>query len=422
MDVKPIGDIKTRRDFHDAFQAAMSGAHETLRALWHFEKGMNLPKSYLVEFHPKESCKHNHEWSTGTVFSALENATKHYGGHIRRTDDDTLFWLGNNGNNGSAEFIVDCLNPRFLVFHTISNAEDSDHFILRRLTQYEPEFDLFWFPVAFLERTEARESVIGWESHFEPWLDEELPPVAQAGSYDAGGGTELAEDEPDDFEDLEDEPPIALGKRRPRNVHFEYTQAFEIYKRLKALPDLLPDVPLSTVYAERMDEDRTSYARARLKSNGKITGRGPDFSAYLQMVDGTVDEYAQIVVGLESKYWLRLEASETEKSLSMRVSGEPFCLRFSRAIDIGRLLELMFNCTGPFRLMGESEQLAEDYFSVEAIDLHVGQPVGFELAPRFMRIYLYEGTCGNTLVRIIRSLQHYVDSRLTHPSLWNGKG
>ena len=95
------------------------------------------------------------------------------------------------GNNGSAEFIVDCLNPRFLVFHTISNAEDSDRFILRRLTQYQPEFDLFWFPVAFLERTEARESVIGWESHFEPWLDDNLPPVAQAGSYDAASGTEL---------------------------------------------------------------------------------------------------------------------------------------------------------------------------------------------------------------------------------------
>jgi hypothetical protein len=70
--------------------------------------------------------------------------------------------------------------------------------------------------------------------------------------------------------------------------------------------------------------------------------------------------------------------------------------------------------------MGEPEQLGDDYFSVEAIDLHVGQPVAFEVTPCFIRIYLYEGTCGNTLVRIIRSLQHYVDSRLEHPSLWRG--
>ena len=418
MEVKPISDIRTRRDFHDAFQSAMSGAHETLRALWHFEKGQNLPKSYLVEFHPKESCEQTHRSNTSTVFAALERATKGYGACLRRTDDDTLFWLGMSGNEGSAEFIVDCLNPRFLVFHTISNAVDSDRFVLRRLTQHQPEFDLFWFPVAFLERTEMRERVIGWESHFEPWLDEDLLPFPQAGSEDSVSGPGAPDDEAENFEDIEDEPSVSVLKQRPRNVHFEYPQAFEIYKRLRELPDLLPDVPLSTVYAERLDEDSTSYARARLKSNGKITGRGPDFSAYLQMVDGTVDEYARVVAGLESKYWLRVEASETHESLLVRVRGEPFCLRFSRGIDVSRLLELMFNCSVPFRLMGEPEQLAEDYFSVEAMDLHVGQPVAFELAPRFMRIYLYEGTCGNTLVRIIRSLQHYVDSRLTHPSLW----
>ena len=120
MDLTPISDIRNRRDFHDSFQAAMSRAHETLRALWHFEKGQNLPKSYLVEFHPKDSSQHTHKWSTGTVFSALERATKHYGGHLRRTDDDTLLLLGNNDVSG-AEFIIDCLNPRFLVFHTISN-------------------------------------------------------------------------------------------------------------------------------------------------------------------------------------------------------------------------------------------------------------------------------------------------------------
>ena len=60
----------------------------------------------------------------------------------------------------------------------------------------------------------------------------------------------------------------------------------------------------------------------------------------------------------------------------MRVSGEPFCVTFSRSLDTSRLMELMFNCVAPFRLMGEPEQLAEDYSAVEAIDLPVGQPFG----------------------------------------------
>ena len=219
MDVKPLSEIRTRRDFHDAFQSAMSGAHETLKALWHFEKGQNLPKSYLVEFHPKESCEQAHEWSTSTVFSALHNATKAYGGQLRRTDDDTLFWMGNNGNGGATEFIIDCLNPRFLVFHTISNVKESDRFILRQLAQHQPEFDLFWFPVAFLERTEVRERVIGWEAHFESRLDDDLLPVAPPGSYEGANDAESPEYEIEDFDDVEDEPPIPL-LRVPKNLTY----------------------------------------------------------------------------------------------------------------------------------------------------------------------------------------------------------
>jgi hypothetical protein len=83
MDVNSISDIRNRRDFHDAFQAAMSGAHETLRALWHFEEGQNLPKSYLIEFHPKQSCSQTHEWTMLPVMLKRRNLNRrrpHVGG------------------------------------------------------------------------------------------------------------------------------------------------------------------------------------------------------------------------------------------------------------------------------------------------------------------------------------------------------
>jgi hypothetical protein len=176
-------------------------------------------------------------------------------------------------------------------------------------------------------------------------------------------------------------------------------------------------MPLNAVLAERCDEDETSYARARITSSGKITGRGPDFGSYLQIVNGTLDDYAKIIEGLESRYWLKLDARQRDDTIAVSVSGEPFCIKFARDIDVRRLITLMFDCGRAFRLMGEVDEIGEDYFAVEAIDLHINQPVGFEIAPSFMRIYLYEGTCGNTLVRIIRSLQHSVDSKLTHPSL-----
>src|SRR6185436_2661627 len=205
---------------------------------------------------------------------------------------------------------------------------------------------------------------------------------------------------------------------RPRvNIDLEYPDALETYRRLKQEPTLLPDVPLNAVLTERHDEDSSAYARARITSNGKITGRGPDFSSYLHIVDRTLDDYATVVSTLESRYWLRLNPLENCEDLAISLKGEPFSIRFSREIDARRLVSLMINCARPFRLMGSVDEIQDGYYAVEAIDLHINQPVGFEVASRFIRIYLYEGTCGNTLVRIIRSLQHHVDSNLHHAPL-----
>jgi hypothetical protein len=408
-------DVKTRRDFHDAFQSAMSGAHDTLRALWHFEKGQNLPKSYLVEFHPKDAC--DHDWSTESVFSALQNAAQLYSAVVRRTEDDSLFWMGHHEADHDAEFIVDSLNPRFLVFHTLSNVDDSDRFIVERLTQYRPEFDLFWFPVSVLERTELREKVIGWQARFDPLVDVDF--LQDSTNVHLKTLTEQPESltQDDSSYELDTEEPPAQLLRRPRvNIDLEYPDALGTYRRLKEA-SLLPDVPLNAVLTERRDEESSGYARARVTSNGKITGRGPDFSSYLQIVDRTLDDYASIVNSLESRYWLRLDAIDNDSTLAIRLKGEPFSIKFSREINVERLLDLMFNCARPFRLMGTIDEIENNYYAVEAIDLHVNQPVGFEIASTFIRIYLYEGTCGNTLVRVIRSLQHHVDSKLIHPPL-----
>jgi hypothetical protein len=415
MDAVAVTDIRSRRDFHDSFQAAMSGAHDTLRAFWHFERGQNLPKSYLIEFHPNDSC--DHQWGVDQVFASLKRATKRYGGELGKTDDDGLLWLRHSeGSQCQADFIIDCLNPRFLIFHTLSNVQDSDRFIVKRLTQYHPEFDLSWFPVSLLERTEIRERIKAWEAQFLPLIDSDLPQAesVRGSELDQDNDNELG-DEDNDFDQFIPEPPPRSLKRT--NVGWEHQHAFEAYKKLKEQPDLLPDMPLSAVLAERFDEDATRFARARITSHGKITGRGPDFASYLQIVSRTLDDYAVVIQGLESKYWLTFDAQQSKESVAISIKGKPFCIRFAREIDVKKLVDVMFNCLRPFRLMGEVEAIDEDYFAVEAVDLHVNQPVGFEISPDFMRIYLYEGTCGNTLVRIIRSLQHSIDSKLKHPAL-----
>ena len=50
---------------------------------------------------------------------------------------------------------------------------------------------------------------------------------------------------------------------------------------------------------------------------------------------------------------------------------------------------------------------------VEAVDLHVGQTLQLDIGSRWMRVYLYEGACGNTVARLISNLQHRFDGALT---------
>jgi hypothetical protein len=41
--------------------------------------------------------------------------------------------------------------------------------------------------------------------------------------------------------------------------------------------------------------------------------------------------------------------------------------------------------------------------------MHNGDQFSIELTPDWMRLYLYEEACGNTVLRIFTNLQHYYD-------------
>jgi hypothetical protein len=410
--VQSLIDIRNRRDLGDAFQIAMAGAHQSLRTRWQFGKKENLPKSYLIEFHPRQD-NHRDGWSTEEVFNALKHSGQFHNTAVQRTEDDSLLFLRHDENANSAEFIVDCLNPRFLIFHTLSNAKATDRFIFRQLTQYQHEFDLFWFPPRLLQDIEQRERVIGWEAVFDPLLEDRGFVSDEEDSEDQ----EELEDTDEYLESYEETLPPAPQNHTVLRISIRRPNALDSYKLLKSQPDIFSDVPLDSVLAERLDAELDTFARARVKSNGKITGRGSDFMSYLQIVTSTLDNYASVVNAIEERFWIGLEPCIAENSQGLKLRGEPFSIKFNSPFDVKMLVQAMFSCNVPFRLMGTPRRVKDDYYVVDAIDLHVGQPLAFEITPTMMRIYLYQGTCGNSIVRILRSLQHFIDSNLSHPSL-----
>lgn len=92
----------------------------------------------------------------------------------------------------------------------------------------------------------------------------------------------------------------------------------------------------------------------------------------------------------------------------------PVVLRFSRPIpDLELFLDGLFSAREPFRLWGIPRMVGSGAAEVEAVDLHVGQQVRFDITAEWMRVYLFAGGCGNSVVRLVVNLQHHFDSRVT---------
>lgn len=84
-----------------------------------------------------------------------------------------------------------------------------------------------------------------------------------------------------------------------------------------------------------------------------------------------------------------------------QLHGAPVVFRFSRPIpDLGLFLEQLFSAREPFRLWGIPQITGEHSAEVEGVDLHVGQQLRFDITSAWMRIYLFEGGCGNAVARL----------------------
>ncbi len=93
--------------------------------------------------------------------------------------------------------------------------------------------------------------------------------------------------------------------------------------------------------------------------------------------------------------------------------GAPIMIEFSQPIpDMSLFLDELLSSRDPFRLWGLAEDLGEDTVAVEAVDLHVGQTLRLDITPRWLRVYLKAGGCGNSVARLATNLQHRFDGAL----------
>ncbi|MEW6155341.1 MAG: hypothetical protein AB1673_15350 [Actinomycetota bacterium] len=283
---------------------------------------------------------------------------------VSATDDVHLHEVG-----GDTPLVVDHLDGRFWSVHTTAPV-GAARALLRGAVESWRELDRVWLPSDHLGNV--------WPGTSPRWLAT-------------------------DFRARRLSPQSDVGDLR---LSVSGTMAEEL---LRAIEGQAPGaVSRSAVGVTASDDDLGTVVEG-ISRDGRFVAYGDDFGFHQAIVARVVDRYRHFVESVEQRAltWTELDGG------GARLSGGPVVLRFSRSIlDLERFLDGLFSAREPFRLWGIPQMTGEERAEVEAVDLHVGQPVRFDIAPEWMRVYLFAGGCGNSVARLVANLQHHFDGQL----------
>lgn len=318
-------------------------------------------KTFVVEVHPENGSE--------ALLSEIAGR-----GNLHTTDDAYLYRMDVPEEND--RFWVDQLDDRFWNFHTTMPAAAASRYLKQHVASRH-ELDWLWLPSDHLRTVWPDTPARGVRAKFE-------------GSQLLGEAASL------------DDLRLRLSGRSA-NVFLEY-----LYKN----PEIRSTVPFDGVQVALNDED-FGFINEAVDRMGRFAVSGDSLEFHLQFVQTVVSRYRQLVNACEEK---AIEWTTFDRLLGDsggKFTGAPILIRFSRPIpDLERFTEALFSAREPFRLWGVP-RIHSGVAEIEAVDLHVGQPLSFDIGDQWMRVYLRKGYCGNSVVRLASNLQHRFDSALT---------
>ena len=267
---------------------------------------------------------------------------------------------------------VDSLDARFWLIHTSSRANA----VLSRLGRAvwsSRDLDWCWFPAQLVRSMAAEGSPKWFRSDFRG--DDLLP---TEGIVARRMRVQLEGDDPVDL--LEQ-----LG-RSPK------------YQRAVALSALALEVP----------NGRTGPIQEVANYRGRFVARGDSFETHVGFVSRTLQKYSDIVHQVEARYPIRWDSSPDVGAI---FTGDVVHIEFGQPVpSLEKFADGLFSSRDPFRLWAIPRWVSDRWIEAETVDLHVGTQIRMDMTPNYIRIYLPDSACGNSVVRLVANLQHRYDA------------
>ncbi len=387
------------------FEERMNRSYAALSEGQRLERDTSLVKSYLVEA-PVPEGDSDPERALAVVNNLLSDrflSTPRNAVSVEMLpgDDRTLINMWVRIGNETFTSYVDIHNPRFWLFHSMGGSNPVDWFV-RRLTTLSPRLDRAWIPIELLEVIAGMGSFRGLGLDFDhrPFLGAQPSGTA---SEDSDYPTAEEEDEagPDDAAAPVEMLKMQLWGNKARDV-------LRLLRSSDAFPQQTTLAKVKVKY-RLADDTRAYFSIDDVKFDGKVTARGTSFQSHLDLLRAIQSRYAALLRSIEGQ---RVEWSTSEPGALMK--GAALILRFSNPIgDIDRFCETVFSGGEPFRLWGHPVVTGRSSRRIHGVDLHVGGRIQVEVSNDFLRVYLPERGCGNSVLRLYTNLQHSYDSTVS---------
>lgn len=363
MDVIEVYEqIKDRRGMVDYFDTIMNSTYSALRDRQEQEYSENLTKTFILELHNPEKSKQK----ITTFIDFLKKQE-----YKIKEIDGTLLSL----HKDDALFFLDYYNPRFLIAHSPSKSQICGEAVDSIIKKF-PLLDRAWLNTSLLES-------LSYVGDFESWK-------TVFSSKKVFTELQLRENRDLDWEELN----MTVKTKNPR-------QKLTQIRETKIFENMLPITGIRI----KKESDENNFAREDINFVGKFTARGNNFIDHLEVVTEFSKKYAFYIEGIEAKFSLNY-------SKENGFDGEPIVIEYPEIQPeyFKMIINNWFNGTHPFLLWGIIDYKTDDYAVVNAIDLHIGHQISVEINRDFMRVYLFKGTCGNTVARLLANLEQYFKS------------
>ena len=281
-------------------------------------------------------------------------------------------------DNNTNQFFLDVSDKRFLLLHTNNRSESTNKIIESLTKDHHHTFDNTWFYSNMLKRI-ASKSGNSCNGFGISYSNKFLRSVDDA-----------------DIEDL--------------NISINGSMATKMQQFIEDASEIRKTIAYNKIRVLRGTNSQYDSVQDDIYNTGYFAvKRGKSVQDHLQLVNICKDEYAEKINEVEK---LRIGVRKTEgRTLA---DGKSFDFRFPNKIkDLDLFIEKMFSSTMPFKLWGLKFEIHDGYFKILAIDLHTGSPMDFEIADDMMRIYIFKGNCGNTILRLFTNLQMHYDAHVT---------